>query len=351
MATQIGAPLSGADFHFINTDPTANSRPNLNSIPVNPVVFNPMLLPSMSSVPVGPTGIYLDGKGGTSLTPPGTATAATALSSALPGFRAAGGSGSGGGCTPAQSPFSAAMNLMNGVSGGGGDPTYDEYEENIANGNNTTGTKGSQPPNTPNTKPPVQTSLPPPTVPPAKVTELTPPPGGNGWPTTCMIWDGSNYGVSISPHFKLKDFTTGAYWPHPLTSGDVAGFSMQTRFCNLQAVALNIAEPMYAKFGTMRINSGIRNESTTKSGISQHVAGQAIDIQFSGWTYNMYWNNAMWVKDNIPYDQFIFEHSSTTGLAWYHLSFNRAGNRAASVSTKVMTMYRNNYSSGLHRYG
>lgn len=339
MATQIGAPLSGADFRFINTDPAANTRPNLNSVPVNPVV-----LASMGSLPVGATGI-LPGGG---IAPSFAAGAAASL----PGFRAAGGgAGGGGGCMPSQSPFGAAMNLMNTVSGGGGDPTYDEYDENIANGNNTSGTTGSQPPNTSNTKPPVQTTLPPPTVPPAEVKELTPPPGGNGWPTTCMIWDGVNYGVSISPHFKLEDFSTGAYWPHPLTSGDVAGFSMQTRFCNLQAVALNIAEPMYAKFGTMRINSGIRNESTTKSGISQHVAGQAIDIQFSGWTYDMYWNNALWVKDNIPYDQFIFEHSSTTGLAWYHLSFNRAGNRAPSVATKVMTMYRNNYSSGLHRYG
>ena len=51
-----------------------------------------------------------------------------------------------------------------------------------------------------------------------------------------------------------------------------------------------------------------------------------------------------------PFDQFIFEHSSKTGLAWYHLSFRRSGNRPASDRTKVMTMYRGHYDSGLRRY-
>ncbi len=328
---------NGVTFTFINTDPAANTRSNLNDIPVNPIILD-----SHANVPVGATGILPDGS---------IAPSSASAGGSIPGFRSSvPPTGGGGGCTPAQSPFGSAMNLMNGVSGGSADPTYDEYTENIANGNNTTGTKGSQPPNTSTTQPPTQTTLPPPTTPPAEVVDIKPPPGGNGSPTTCMIWDGSNYGVAISPHFTLQDFTTGAYWPHPLKSTDVMGFSMQTRFCNLQALALNIAELLYAKFGTLRINSGLRDTSTTKSGISQHVAGQAMDVQFSGWSYDNYWDNAQWVKDNIPYDQFIFEHSST-GSAWYHLSFNRTGNRAASSPTKVMTMYRNNYSSGLHRYG
>ena len=91
--------------------------------------------------------------------------------------------------------------------------------------------------------------------------------------------------------------------------------------------------------------------SVKAPGISQHVTGQAIDVQFTGWSYERYWENAQWVKDNIPYDQFIFEHSSKNSLAWYHLSYNSTGNRAASVPSKVMTMYRNHYDSGLKKYG
>jgi hypothetical protein len=101
----------------------------------------------------------------------------------------------------------------------------------------------------------------------------------------------------------------------------------------------------------MQITSGIRNINTLNGGrVSQHVTGQAMDVQFTGWSYERYWDNAKWVKDNIPYDQFIFEHSSRTGSAWYHLSFNAAGNRAAGSADKVMTMYRNHFDSGLKRY-
>ncbi len=76
-----------------------------------------------------------------------------------------------------------------------------------------------------------------------------------------------------------------------------------------------------------------------------------MDVQFAGWNYQTYWDNAAWVKDNIPYDQFIFEHSDKTGLAWFHLSFNNTGNRPATSPTKVMTMYRNHYDPGLQKHG
>jgi len=73
-------------------------------------------------------------------------------------------------------------------------------------------------------------------------------------------------------------------------------------------------------------------------------------VQFAGWTYERYWQATAWIKDNLPYDQFIFEHSDRTGLAWFHLSYNRSGNRPVTQRTKVMTMYRNQYSPGLLRY-
>lgn len=252
---------------------------------------------------------------------------------------------------PSTSPYARARTIMSTVSGGGGDPIYDAYDENIGNGNNTNGTWGSQPPTTEGAQPPQQTTPPPPITTPGTETVTTPPPENDGIPTNCIRWDGTNYDIQISPHFKLSAFTTKALYPHNIPNQTLFGLTMQQRFCNLQALAQNVAEAIYDKFGMPRINSGIRNDNSTSSGVSQHVKGEAMDIQFTGWNYAKYWDNAIWIKDNIPYDQFIYEHSSTTGLVWYHLSFNQAGNRPPTASTKVMTMYQNRYSPGLHRYG
>jgi hypothetical protein len=248
-----------------------------------------------------------------------------------------------GGVTLSTSDFENAQEIMNTVSGDGGDPTLDEYEENIANGNNSNNRTGVQFPAS------TQTSLPTPSPFPASQTDDRKPADNNGNPTGCTIWDGSDYNTPLSPNFTLRQFTVNAVFPFPLTA--YPGYTAQTRFCNLQNLAVNIAEPLRARFGAFSVNSGIRNKTSTSSGISQHITGQAMDVQFPGWTYARYWENAAWVKDNIPYDQFIFEHSDRTGLAWYHLSFNMSGNRSASLPTKVMTMYRNHYDPGLKRYG
>ena len=57
-------------------------------------------------------------------------------------------------------------------------------------------------------------------------------------------------------------------------------------------------------------------------------------------------NIAAWIKDNIPYDQFIFEHGKSV---WLHLSFNTNGGRDVSNPTKVMTMWQGQMSTGLRK--
>jgi len=263
-----------------------------------------------------------------------------------------------GGISIPTNEFANAAELIRTVSSDQGDPTYDEYEGNVANGNNSAGRTGIQVPGASGTVP-EQTTLPTPIPFPSAETNNTPVPGGNGTSVICPIWDGINYDIALSTNYTLRNFTIGytsgigrVTWPHALPNSTVFGFTMQQRFCNLLALAVNIAEPIRARFGQFRVNSGLRNDNSVKPpGVSQHTSGQAIDIQFDGWTYERYWQNAQWIKDNIRYDQFIFEHSSRPGSAWYHLSFKQSGNRSPTEPTKVMTMYRNHYDSGLKRYG
>jgi len=253
-----------------------------------------------------------------------------------------------GGVELSTSTSENAKALIDELGDDNSDVTEDEYESSIAGGNNTESTTGIQIP------PPIQTSPPPPISETPKSSDDKPAPAKNSPPTSCMPWDGKNYDIALSSNFILRYFTIGfgtgsslnsrrgCMFPHQLI--DVQGFDKQTRFCNLQALAQHVCEAMFVKFPNMRVNAGIRNENSVKNGISQHVKGEAVDIQINGWNYQQYWDNAAWIKDNINFDQFIFEHSEKTHSAWYHLSFNQSGNRG-----KVLTMFRNQYSPGLKK--
>lgn len=260
-----------------------------------------------------------------------------------------------GGVTLSTSVYENSKQLINAVGSDQADPTADELEGYIANGNNDKGVAGIQSPL------PTQTTLPGAIDGTAKKESLKAPPANSVTGVTAPIWDGLDYDFQLSTNFKLRYFTVGGgtgadsnntygpMFPHQLV--DIPGYVKQARFSNLYNLANKICEPLYSKFGQFRINSGIRNENSVRPpGISQHVTGEACDIQFPGWTYDKYWLNAQWVKDNIPYDQFIFEHSSKSKTVWLHLSFKSAGGRAPGDRTKVMTMYQGNFDSGLKKY-
>lgn len=258
-----------------------------------------------------------------------------------------------GGVYMSTNDFVNAQTLIKEVGSDDSDPIADEYEGYIANGKNERGTTGLQDPL------PKQTALPDPSpIKPVEKDETV-----KDVPVKvqagCSGWSSGDYDAPMSANFILRNFTIGyperaknlergCLFPNKLIN--IPGYDVQTRFCNLQLLAQNVLEPIWAKFGPFRINSGIRNQNSVKNGVSQHVTGEAVDIQFPGWNYEMYWENAKWIKDNIPFDQFIYEHSAKTGSVWYHLSFRRSGNRPASDRTKVMTMYRGRYDSGLRRY-
>ncbi len=47
------------------------------------------------------------------------------------------------------------------------------------------------------------------------------------------------------------------------------------------------------------------------------------------------YQGALWIRDNLNYDQFIFETAGRN--VWYHLSYNMAGNRPKNSPDAVMT--------------
>lgn len=97
---------------------------------------------------------------------------------------------------------------------------------------------------------------------------------------------------------------------------------------NLIALANHIFEPTRNHFGVpIYVSSGYRSEQLNKvikgSKTSQHSQGKAIDIDMdfsnNGVTNSMIFN---YIKDNLDFDQMIWEFGNAIEPAWVHVSYD-----------------------------
>ena len=98
---------------------------------------------------------------------------------------------------------------------------------------------------------------------------------------------------------------------------------------NGKALFKNIIVPIQEKYGKVRITSSYRNPELNKlvGGVadSQHMTGQAVDIQTPGISR---YDVAHWVIENLNYDQLIVEPT------WLHISYSRTKNRKENLIYK-----------------
>ena len=168
-------------------------------------------------------------------------------------------------------------------------------------------------------------------------------------PSTPPITDCSSialpldYNILLSPNFQLKQLSISAVFPHTIKAQH--GLTQQDIVCNLKALCENVLEPLWAQFNGFRINSSFRSPAAT----SHHTFGYAADLQWSNFSRDDYFAAAQWVSENLQITQILLEYSSTSGSLWLHVSYNANEIRAPGHPRRVMTMYRNNYTSGLHK--
>jgi zinc D-Ala-D-Ala carboxypeptidase len=93
---------------------------------------------------------------------------------------------------------------------------------------------------------------------------------------------------------------------------------------NMQLVGIRVFDVIREHFKTpIRVSSFFRNRLLNNcvggSKTSQHVKGQAIDIQGTGKLTNQMIFD--YVKENIDFDQLIHEYGTDTNPAWVHISY------------------------------
>lgn len=105
---------------------------------------------------------------------------------------------------------------------------------------------------------------------------------------------------------------------------------------NLKAIANNVFQPARDKLGPIKISSGYRSPELNKAigGVqsSQHSAGEALDLQGIGVSNSDLFH---FIKNNLPFDQLIWEFGSDNNPEWVHVSYKRNGGNRKSVLKSV----------------
>jgi hypothetical protein len=106
----------------------------------------------------------------------------------------------------------------------------------------------------------------------------------------------------------------------------------EAQLAAMKLVAKEVFQPLRAEFGDnpIRINSFFRSVKLNKaiggSRTSQHCLGEAIDIDAlaEGVTNSDLFH---FIKDNLDFDQLIWEFGTDKNPDWIHVSFKKGRNR------------------------
>lgn len=129
--------------------------------------------------------------------------------------------------------------------------------------------------------------------------------------------------TQISKHLTLAELT---YSATAIKLG-IVNAPTPIQIENLKTLALKVFEPVREHFGVpIHISSGYRimnlNQALNGSITSQHCSGEAIDIDMKGDKVT----NAQifhWIKDNLKYDQLIWEFGDKKNPDWVHVSYTK----------------------------
>lgn len=125
----------------------------------------------------------------------------------------------------------------------------------------------------------------------------------------------------------------------------------EAHIANFKLLAENIFEPIRQHFRCpIIISSGYRskelNAAIGGSLTSQHCQGEAIDIDMDGTAQGV--TNKMvfdYIKDNLNFDQLIYEFGDANNPDWVHVSYESTGKQRKQILRAIRsggkTIYNN----------
>lgn len=132
--------------------------------------------------------------------------------------------------------------------------------------------------------------------------------------------------MSLSPHFTLAEMTRTGQSALAVKNANEAHPYIPA----LTALCSTILEPIRARFGPVKVNSGFRgpavNAAVGGSATSQHSKGEAVDFSVPGHACE---EVIAWMREsNLPVDQCIGETRAGSGpFTWIHASYGPRNRR------------------------
>lgn len=139
--------------------------------------------------------------------------------------------------------------------------------------------------------------------------------------------------MKLSEHLDLSEVVRS----ESAKRNGISNMPTEEHIANFKLLAENIFEPIRNHFRCpIIISSGYRskalNHSIGGSLTSQHCQGEAIDIDMDG-TPNGVTNRMVfdYIKDNLNFDQLIYEFGDANNPDWVHVSYESTGKQRKQV--------------------
>jgi zinc D-Ala-D-Ala carboxypeptidase len=143
--------------------------------------------------------------------------------------------------------------------------------------------------------------------------------------------------MKLSAHFDLAEFTRSESAKREGLDNTPTAEHLE----NIKILCEKVLEPIRLRYGSINISSGYRgkmlNHFIGGSVNSDHCVGRAADIDMddsgSGVTNTEIFN---YIKDNLDYDQLIWEFGNKVRPDWVHVGYRLGANRKQTLrATKV----------------
>lgn len=131
--------------------------------------------------------------------------------------------------------------------------------------------------------------------------------------------------MKLSNNFTLQEMVHS----HTANQKRIVNEPNEAQIENLRILCENVLQPLRDALGPIHISSGFRsvklNTAIGGSSSSQHCAlnGAASDIDMGKRNAEVF----NYIKDNLEWDQLIWEFGTDENPSWVHVSYNEGHNR------------------------
>lgn len=153
--------------------------------------------------------------------------------------------------------------------------------------------------------------------------------------------------MKLSEHLDLSEVTRS----ESAKRNGISNMPTEQHIANFKLLAEKVFEPIRNHFRCpIHISSGYRsielNRAIKGSATSQHCSGEAIDVDMDG-SANGVTNKMVFdfIKDNLEFDQLIWEFGTASNPDWVHVSYESTGKQRKQILKAIRTNGKTSYAT------